>query len=87
MSVTFDDGDNPLTTFSHLYLRHSLPQFTTTYGHDDTVMTLFPLCRGLQDQFFHYIQTPANYVLNGTVSGETRSVLETNTQLTWVVLG
>lgn len=87
MSVTLDDGDNPLTTFSHLFPIVFPPQFTTTYGHDNTVMTLFPLCRGLQDQFFHYIQTPANYVLNGTVSGETRSVLETNTQLTWVVLG
>ena len=55
MSVTIDDGDNPLTTFSHLFPIVFPPQFTTTNGHDDTVMTLFPLCRGLQDQFFNYI--------------------------------
>jgi len=69
MSVTLDDGDNLFTTFSHLYLIHSLPLSPTTYGCVDIVMTLFPFCRGLQDQFFHYTQTPVNYVLNSTVSG------------------
>ena len=53
----------------------------------DTVTTLFPLCRGLQDYIIYYMYFPANYVFNSTVSGGTRSVLETNPLLPLDVLG
>lgn len=33
MSVSLDDGDNPLHHFSPTFYHHVLPQFTTTNGH------------------------------------------------------
>lgn len=87
MSVTLCNGDNPFYPNLPPFFRHSLPHFTTTYGCVGTVMTLFPFCRGLQDYIIYYMYFPANYVFNSTVSGGTRSVLETNPLLPLDVLG
>ena len=41
MSVSFANGDNPFTHFYPPLSIHFPPQFTTTYGHDDSVKTNF----------------------------------------------
>jgi len=41
MSVTFDDGDNPLTHFVPLCSMYFYPLIPTVYGHYDILMTTF----------------------------------------------